>query len=419
MAPTSGEGGQAGSAAVTSGAGGASPRDILDTSLTVDLATESAIATLTFAPTGAARVALEVGDLLVRRVHSNDLPSTWLQEGARLELDVPPSARPPVVTIEYDFAVRTGMSGVSASYTYSWPYFCGNVFPCNSQPADGGTFHLSLSGARATAIYPRTIATDAPAYMPAWAVGDYTRLDLGTTLAGTQVSVWHLPGGEAQARTGAIHLRSAFEWMEQRLGTYRFGNEVGSVAVPWEEGSGGMEHHPYWHVAESSMSDVSVHVHEAVHGWFGNGVRLRCWEDFVLSEGTVSYLTARLIGELGDVAGSRRVWAGYEAELARFDARPVNIAWPQSCGDVDVLEDGLFSRVPYVKGAYFYAAVERRVGRPLLDQALRTFYERFAGRAAGMQDMLAVIEEITRYDAGPCAQAWLMNAATPLTRACP
>jgi aminopeptidase N len=34
-------------------------------------------------------------------------------------------------------------------------------------------------------------------------------------------------------------------------------------------------------------------VHEAAHGWFGDGVRLRCWEDFVLSEGTASHLDAR------------------------------------------------------------------------------------------------------------------------------
>jgi aminopeptidase N len=50
-----------------------------------------------------------------------------------------------------------------------------------------------------------------------------------------------------------------------------------------------MEHHPYWHVS-GAQRNLLVNAHEAAHGWFGDGVRPRCWEDEVVSEGVADYL---------------------------------------------------------------------------------------------------------------------------------
>jgi aminopeptidase N len=270
-----------------------------------------------------------------------------------------------------------------------------------------------------TVVYPTAIESDAPAYLFAWAIGDYAELPLGETSAGTSVSMWHKPGGKAAAAAGGAHLVAAFDWLEQRLGPYRFGARVGSVAAPWI--GGGMEHHPFWHVAETSMSDEAVQMHEAAHGWFGDGVRLKCWEDLVLSEGTATYLAARVAEDVVGTTQSDSIWQSYQAELDGFRQAGANHrAWPQSCGIIDVLKGDIFSRSPYIKGAFFYRGLEQRVGREPLDEALKTFYERFAGRAAGMQDMLDVIAEITGYDPAPCAEAWLIDAASvPKPEACP
>src|SRR5256885_5389893 len=50
-----------------------------------------------------------------------------------------------------------------------------------------------------------------------------------------------------------------------------FGDSAGPVEVVWSFGTGGMEHHPYWHISDTAFSDESVHAHEAAHGWFGDG----------------------------------------------------------------------------------------------------------------------------------------------------
>src|SRR4029078_12018950 len=125
--------------------------------------------------------------------------------------------------------------------------------------------------------------------------------------AGTHVATYYLPNGKSPATTGTAHLRQAFDWYEQHIGPYMFGNDVASVSVVWGEGFyGGMEHHPYWHVARDAMNDEETHVHQAAHGWFGDALRLRCWEDFVLSEGTVSYLAALVIGKVSGAAAEQK-----------------------------------------------------------------------------------------------------------------
>jgi hypothetical protein len=250
--------------------------------------------------------------------------------------------------------------------------------------------------------------------MVAWSAGDYTRASLGTTSAGTSVSTWHLPVAEGVA--DPVYLTAAFDWMERHIGPYRFGTEVGSVTAPWggARGTGGIETHPYWQVGVAAWDDESLHIHEAAHGWFGNGVRLRCWEDFVLSEGTASYLAARVLEEVGAPALAAAVWASYETE-ASDPALQRGRAWPESRCQIDILDPALQlpSRLPYVKGALFYRALEARIGRPALDQGLQTFYERWSGEAASMQDLLDVMREVSGYDPGSCARSWLQEPGTP------
>jgi len=397
-------------------------RDILDTTIEFNLSQDIATATITLAGSNSGAVSFEIGDLDIDSVSSDGEPLRFRDVGSVLNIEVPASSEPTRVTIHYAWYWHENLDGASAQgFTLTWPYYCGNLFPCHSDPSDGTRFHVHLSGVPAgpTIVYPTAIESDAPAYMFAWAIGEYSELTLGETSAGTSVSMWYKPGGKAAAAAGGAHLVAAFDWLEQRLGPYRFGARVGSVAMPWT--GGGMEHHPFWHVAETSMSDEAVQMHEAAHGWFGDGVRLKCWEDLVLSEGTATYLAARMVEGVVGTTQSDSVWQGYQAELDGFRKPGANHqAWPQSCGVVDVLKGDVFSRSPYIKGAFFYRGVEQRVGREPLDQALRTFYERFAGHDAGMQEMLDVIAEVTGYDPAPCAESWLIDAASvPNPAACP
>jgi len=271
-----------------------------------------------------------------------------------------------------------------------------------------------------TAVFPTSIPAEAPAYQLAWSVDDYTELPLGTTTAGTQVSAWYRTNGNnaaTNATNGTAHLVAAFDWLEQTLGAYRFGPKFGTVSVAWPAGAyGGMEHHPFVHIAQTAMASEETQVHEAAHGWFGDGIRIKCWEDFVLSEGTVSYLAARALDVVAPTVGAQ-VWQDYQSQLASIPG--TDLVWPDSCGQVDVVKDNLFTSAPYMRGAFFYKAVADKVGADKVDQALAAFYAAHAGGAATMADMLATIQTVTGYDPTACAASWLRATTVPTPGPCP
>ncbi|QRK04981.1 peptidase M1 [Archangium violaceum] len=391
-------------------------RDILSTALDVKLDSLNATALIQMAGTTSRALSLKVGNLRITDVRSRCGKLSYTVKDGQLDIGVPEWAS--FVLVDYTLTPSSNFDGyLPTGTTFSWPSFCANLFPCHPALADSTKFSLKLSNVPEgkTAVYPTHIPGEAPPYMLAWAVGEYTEKALGTTTAGTQVSVWYLPGEEAAALEGTPHLEDAVDFFEQRYGAYTFGTKVGSVSANWGEGAyGGMEHHPYWHVAADAMNDKLVHHHEAAHGWFGNGVRIQCWEDFVLSEGTAEYLTARSVRETESVEAEEQVWATWKGELERAVARGDTVALPDAtCNQIDILTHPLWSNIPYKKGAFFYRALEKEIGTEAMDRVLAGFYRSHVGGTARMQQMLELVKAETGYDPKPLADTWLRGLGVP------
>jgi len=377
-------------------ADGASSVGVAATHLDVHLADHTAVATIELESPGS--VALEAGGLHVTDVRDDRGRRHYRMIDGTLRVANVHGA----LVVGYGFDVHHDADGLlPGGSTVIWPYFCGNLFPCHSRPADGTTFTLALDGVPQgdAAVYPAAIDAEAPPYMLAFAVGAYQRQDVGVTAAGTTVGVYWLPGGKTKALAGTKHLADIFDWYERTIGPYQFGHDVASVSVVWGDGLfGGMEHHPYWHVADGAMDDEETHAHEAAHGWFGDGVRLRCWEDFVLSEGTVSYLAARAIGQVVGMDAEAAIWREYAGTLGAAVQQGGAPAWPTGCNQIDILKDQLFTNLPYMEGAFFYKDVAAQVGADVLDGVLSRFYLAHRGQPAGMQDMIDAIVADTGFD---------------------
>ncbi len=395
-------------------------REIVDTKLAFEVTALTGAATITFGPSTDPGATLEIGDLAIDSVKIGGTDVAFTATASKLDLALPASDQAIPVDIKYRYKAHEMFQGASAGgYTLTWPYYCGNLFPCHSRPDDGTTFSLELSGVPAgkIAVFPPTIPSEAPAYQIAWSIDDYAELALGTTAAGTEVSVWHRPADLALAQQGGAHLVAAFDWLETTIGPYKFGKKVGTVSVAWPRGAfGGMEHHPRWHVAKAALGSEETQVHEAAHGWFGDGIRLQCWEDFVLSEGTVTYLAGRALEVVAPSVGAA-VWTNYAQRLAAIPGGdPV---WPRSCGAIDVITDNLFTNAPYMRGAFFYRALAQKLGADKVDQVLATFYAAHAGKPATMDEMMTTIQTVTGYDPTACAATWLAGTTTPQPGPCP
>nr|MBA2542142.1 hypothetical protein [Deltaproteobacteria bacterium] len=118
---------------------GASAVDIAATHLDVDLATSNAVATIELENNG--NVELEIGDLAIAGVRDDRGNRKFKIVGNKLRVSNVRGA----MTITYSFLQHDMANGLlPGGSTVIWPYFCGNLFPCHSKPADGTTFTLSL-----------------------------------------------------------------------------------------------------------------------------------------------------------------------------------------------------------------------------------------------------------------------------------
>jgi aminopeptidase N len=396
-------------------------RAVRHTDLHLDFEILEGVAGLTVAGDEADGLALEVGDHDIREV-TDETTGAGLPFRAKagvLAVGLPARNTDARVTVRYGFRSQTEVGGWLGTdgVTFTWPEYCGYLFPCRAAPSEGQTYSMRVTGVPegAVAVYPEEIPMPAPAYMPAVALGPFERVDLGETTAGTRLSVWHGPGEAAAARTGTQRLVEAFDFLERTYGAYAYGAHAGTVSAPWaEDATGGMEFHPFWHVGRDDLANEEVHLHEAAHGWFGNGVRLACWEDFVLSEGTTTYIAGRAAESAG-----LDLWPEYACFLA-FDCNPENgvntVALPEGCAITDFESHPLWSTVPYMKGAFFYREVAEVIGVAAVDAVIADFYRTHVGRAAHMDDMIAALRDA----AGPrgaaidaLADAWLRTLDCP------
>lgn len=425
------DGGSAADASVTPDAGPLPPpdagtltsaQDVLTTDLQLDLSSRTGVATVRVQPSSAANsVVLDVRGLSLTQATLNGLATQPVLEAGTARFPVARTDEPVELVIRYGFPARgETFDGwmPSLGVTFTWPHFCGNLYPCNPSPDDGVRVTMNVTGVPEgqVALYPEDTVVDVPAYLPAIAVGAYQQLPLGSTDAGTAVSAWFLPPivDEATARAGTAHLLAVQDFFEWRYGPYAFGPELGAVAVDWGEDSwGGIEFQPYYHVPKFDFGTEEVHAHEAAHAWYGNGVRLACWEDFVLSEGTVTYMAARGLAK----AGGPDPWPMYVDYLRDIcDGSYGNTVALQdgTCNEVDFLNE--WSLVHYMKGACFYEEVADAIGWEVLDDVIRDFYATHVGKAARMQQMLDALKsrapaKAAKVDA--LANEWLRQLACP------
>ena len=270
-----------------------------------------------------------------------------------------------------------------------WPHHCPRLFPCAPSPAEGARFALTAHSDHGVVLAPGELGAEAPAYQLGVARGDYTRLDLGQSDGGVDVFAWHLPARGAAARRGTGSLVAALSFLERTLGPYPYGSALHTVEVDWGRWSwGGIEHHPMVHVATFSFSDPEVQVHEAAHAWTGDHLRIACWEDLVLSEGTTTWLAARALA----AADGTDLWPRYVDEfLVPLCADPEldTVTLPdQTCGQIDLTTHPLGGGAPYFKGACFFEEVGDLLGPARLEAAVGRFVQARGGGAARMQDLI-------------------------------
>ena len=395
--------------------------DLEHLDLALDIGDSAGLAKWRVAPVKAdALVSFEVAGL-------NDVAVTsgqpWVVCADLLHVQLSASEASTQVMIQYKFTRQESMTGLmTAGSSVTWPTHCDNLFPCHSAPAEGFSYALKVTGAPAgdVVVHPVKVDQQVPSYAVALAHGAYSYHVVGKTESGLELGVWLKPGQlskDAKHDVSALALwPKAVSWLEATLGPYPLGKKLAAVTVPWGPFAyGGLEMHPIYHMSDLAIGDLAVHCHEAAHGWFGNGVRIACWEDLVLSEGVADYLMVRAMAAAKGVQVMKPMFEAMEKSVASKAGTSKDVVVLQeTCNEIDVEASGVSAKITYHKGALFLRAVAEQVGFEKLDAALGKFVQEHVGTAQRMTALLEVIQTHTGFDPKPLAEQWLRSKGNPL-----
>jgi leukotriene-A4 hydrolase len=329
--------------------------------------------------------------------------TTW---GRPLNIDIEPSTRS--VTIEYTTTTGTGLHWNTAAQTYgrqkpflytqNEPIDARSWIPIQDTPTVRLTYdatihvpagYLAVMSAgnnpretNASGVYTFAMEQTIPAYLIALAVGrlEYHAFD-------ERIGVYAEPELIEDAAYELAYMPAMMAAAERILGPHPFPRHDVLLCPPTYI-VGGMEHpmlnflNPFSSISGNRPTNPeprNLLAHELAHSWSGDATTLGSWNDVWLNEGITSYLTQRIIEEMGYREKSEHQWyldrAGYSSYANSVKSPEVTILHRA----LDNPGSG-FSSTSYTKGGLFIRTLEDLLGRETLDRFLRDYFRAFEYR---------------------------------------
>ena len=370
---------------------------------------------------------LAVADRLsVREVLADGERARFRVSRGRLEVEAPRArtlevrhtVRAHFIDTDEDFATASGLivdrrdpANIHIT-SLTWPYNADQLFPANPDPP-------AVMHAAARLLVPddfttvgAEVTTPVPAYSVAVRASNNLKVIEGPTTAGGVKLNFHVyrdgglrPDGDFTAALRDIG--RGLDAVAAILGTPYPDGVINFVQTP--NPFGGMEHQGMPAINDSAIEDnsrvpdiVKVPLHEAVHGYFGNGRAIDGWANFTMSEGLTQYLTYRGVEASLGVASSAEAWQRSREVLARTLAGKKQPLVGAAEGDV---YDSL-NAVPYELGAWILRMAEERVGREQLDAVLGELARAKPERPLSVEEWVRYLTLRTGVDFAPVYAGW-------------
>ncbi|RME50312.1 MAG: hypothetical protein D6795_10285, partial [Deltaproteobacteria bacterium] len=321
--------------------------------------------------------------------------------------------------------------GKEVLWTLTWPDYCGEVFPCTTDPSDGVTaqWHLTLAddqgivvanGRRdevtpgptaGTSTHHFVLETEAPTYALAFTVGDYVVDEGGISADGVRFTSYTFPADRETAIGIWSVIPAGLDFFGATLGPYRFGEDFSLVEAEFL--LGGMEHVTMPFIGRFDTVQIELQstvIHELSHHWWGDGVRIRYWADFWLSEGFAEYAMARFYRAY---EGEERFFEILDEfkllAVSAMEDDPHPVRPPED--DIDVLE--IFDSIPYRMGAWVLRMLEVRLGTETFDALLTEWFETHFAQAVETEELLSAVNRVSGADYTPFFEQWVYTAEIP------
>ncbi len=200
-------------------------------------------------------------------------------------------------------------------------------------------------------------------------------------------------------------LEAAMSYFEKYLGEYPYKHITVIDPPVAASGAGGMEYPTlitagtYGFLPKGVRTTELVVIHEYGHQYFMGLLASNEFEEAWLDEGINSYFESRIMDETYGIGSVFNV-AGFtldDWEMQRLGyTRSPHIESAQSYRKAWEYPAGGYSEMSYQKPATFLTTYERMVGRNVMDEIMKTYYERFKFEHPKTSDFLKVVKEITQ-----------------------
>jgi leukotriene-A4 hydrolase len=419
--------------------------------LTVDFAQRklAGTATLTLVhrtPTNV--LMLDSAGLDITRVTCDAAPCTHSfadsnSNGEALKIDITPSTR--FVTIDYSTGTNAGALHWNTAaqtygrvqpflYTQNEPVDARSWIPVQDTPSVRMTYEATIrvpsglmavmsAGSNPRAVHPDGVYRFAmhqpiPAYLIALAVGrlEYHAFDERT-------GVYAEPELMDAAKWELQYMPEMLRAAERIVGPHPFPLH-NVVLMPPTYIVGGMEHpmlnfiNPFSAVSGNHPArpePKSLMAHELAHSWAGDATTLATWSDVWLNEGITSYLTLRILDEMGEEERVEHAYFNDRRGFENYVRTAPDPSWTTM--HYDVAHPGIgFGSQSYTKGELFMRMLEEELGRERLDEFLRAYFAKHLFRWASDQSFLEALRDFAGTAAIEKARVneWIYSPGLPM-----
>lgn len=207
-----------------------------------------------------------------------------------------------------------------------------------------------------------------------------------------------------QAQRHLDAAKDALAYFDKHLGRYPFPSLTIVDPPLHASGAGGMEYPTFitagtsWGLPEGIRFAEMVTVHEFGHQYFMQLLASNEFEEAWLDEGFNQYYEGRIMDETYGYKSSVVEWLGFrmgDFEMSRDSyVHQNNPAIGSSFGNTWQLPNGRYGVLTYSKTATWLKTLDGLIGRQVMDEVMKTYFNRWKFKHPSGKDFIAVVNEI-------------------------
>ncbi len=273
------------------------------------------------------------------------------------------------------------------------------------------TAPVETSSARPPRIAYTFVSTQ-PVLAASFAFSKYITKEVRTP-GGFTIELFMKPGDEGRLEILAEPIGRMLEVYHARFGPYAFGDrlrvaEIDDDSLEYYVGPGTLFIAPRA-LAEERSLDLGRLAREVAFQWWGQAVALKNFDDAWISQGLAQY-SALLFRE---VTGPRAAWEQAVREVLEralaFESATSIARAPRELYDLSPS----YQAIVYDKGAFAFRMLRHVLGEEKFFTLLRTFYQTYAGKNAGIADLEEMASRIAGRSLRSFFGLWVDSTGVP------